>query len=57
MIRYILRTKNRQGEYLKPKYDGLNPVFWNHYIHSSRKKVEQYALKNRISGFIDRISV
>ena len=57
MKRYILRTKNRQGEYIKPEYDGINTIFWNHYIHSNRKKVEEYALKNKINGFIERISV
>lgn len=57
MVKYILRTKDRQGEYLKPKYDGSTPKEYNHYIHSNKAKVLEYATKNNISGFIDRVKI
>ena len=40
---HTLRTKNKQGEYIKPEYDGRNPPFWNHYTHTNKKKVIQKA--------------
>lgn len=60
MIRYVLRTKDRQGEYLKPEYDGKTPnseTGWNHFIHWNKAKVESYARVNNIKGEIVRITI
>ncbi len=32
MIRYVYKTKDRQGEFSKPEYDGKKaPNGWNHW--------------------------
>jgi hypothetical protein len=56
MTRFILKTDNRQGEYLKAEYNGKDaPNGWNHYTHSKRKKVEEYAQKHNIIGRIEKV--
>lgn len=56
-VRYILKTKDRQGEYLKKEYDGKKaPNGWNHWMYWSKKKVEEYARKNNINGRIERVT-
>ena len=55
---YTLRTKDRQGEYLKPEYDGKSPEHWNHYTHYFKNKVREYAESNNLcSWWIDKVTV
>jgi len=58
-VRYVLRTKNRQGEFLKPIYNNKTPsnTGWNHYIHSNRQKVQEYAQQNGIIGEICKVLI
>lgn len=54
--KFILKTDNRQGEYLKPEYDGKNaPNGWNHYAHNKHSKVAEYAKINGIIGRIEKV--
>ena len=57
MTKFILKTYDRQGEYLKQEYDGMDaPNGWNHFMHSNRAKVQEYAQKNNIIGRIDKVT-
>jgi hypothetical protein len=58
MIRFIFKTKDRQGEYLKPEYDGrIAQNGWNHWQHWSKKKVEEWARQNKmVGGWIERVN-
>lgn len=56
MTRFILKTENRQGEFLKPEYNGKDaPNGWNHFVHTKRAKVEEYAQRNNIIGRIEKV--
>ena len=57
MVRYIFKTKDRQGEYVKPKYDGKKAINgWNHWQHWSKKKVKEWArANNMVGGWIERV--
>ena len=57
MVRYIYKTKDRQGEYTKPEYNGKEAHNgWNHWQHWNKKKVQEWADKNNITGgWIERV--
>lgn len=56
MVRYIFRTEDRQGEYLKHQYDGKEaPNGWYHWQHWSKKKVEEWGKRNNMKGWIERV--
>lgn len=58
MTRYILKTDDRQGEYLKPEYDHKPaPDGWNHYMHPKRKKVEEWAKQMGVTGRIEKVII
>ena len=58
MTMYVLKTSDKQGEYLKPNYNGkFAPNGWNHFMHTKRAKVEEYAQKNGINGHIVKVKL
>lgn len=55
---YTVRTKDRQGEYLKAKYDNIHAEYWNHFTATTKKKAENRARELNLKNYwIDNGSV
>jgi hypothetical protein len=56
MVRYVFKTKDRQGEFINTEYDGKSPKNgWNHWQHWDKKRVEQWAKDKNLTGWIERV--